>query len=254
VKEPILAAIGGRAIGGTIAMKGEAVNHIAFGNGRIETAGVIGDKLGRLYDASNMKTYDVVDGCAIIPVEGTLVHKGGWLGAYSGETSYQGLQTQVARAMADESVKGVAFEIDSYGGEVSGAFETSDMIFALSQVKPTMAILSDCAYSAGYLMASACRQIVVPEAGGAGSIGVITMHVDYSKALDEEGIKVTMLAAGAHKADGNPYEPLPADVAARIMANVETSRQAFAGRVGLYRGARCTTRTIFFNTRRIVGW
>lgn len=234
----ILAGIGGRVTGGAIEFSGASpILHAAFENGR-PSMGTVGDRMGRRLDREGRKPYDMVGSVAIIPVEGSLVHKGAWLESDSGETSYQGLQTQVLRAARDQTVRGVVFEIDSYGGEVSGAFETSDMIFQLSQMKPTIALLSDCAYSAGYLMASACRQIIVPEQGGVGSIGVITMHTDMSKALEDRGLKVTILAAGEHKADGNPFEPLPADVATTIMAELHAARELFAGRVGAYRGKR----------------
>ena len=225
----IMTAVGDRIVGQRLHVVGA------------ETLGTIGDGLGREYDAMKVKTYDVINGVAIIPVEGTLVHKGGWIGMASGETSYQGLQTQVVRAMRDDAVRGVVFEVDSYGGEVSGAFETSDMIFELSRVKPTLAILTDVACSAGYLMASACRQIVIPERGIAGSIGVIAIHVDQSAAIEAEGLKVTIIQAGRHKADGNPFEPLPKDVYDGWLSEIEASRVAFAKRVSSYRAGRLST-------------
>jgi len=232
----ILIGIGGRVTGSSIEISGaEAISHVAFGKQK-PRLGTVGDRLGR--EVGSRRAYDMVGSVAIIPVEGSLVHKGAWLESDSGETSYQGLQTQVLRAQRDPLVKGVCFEIDSYGGELSGAFETSDMIFALGQEKPTLAVLSDEAYSAGYLMASACRQIIVPEDGGVGSIGIITMHMDMSQCLEASGIKVTILAAGEHKADGNPFEPLPADVAATIMSELQVARAMFATRVSTYRGDR----------------
>lgn len=234
----MMAGFGGRLVGTAIDVVGPPpIGHVAFSNGR-PSMGVVGDRLGRVFDRKNLKPYDMVGNVAVIPVEGTLVHKGSFVESSSGETSYEGLQTQVRRAAADASVKGVVFEIDSYGGQVAGAFETADMIHALSGAKPTLAILTDHAYSAGYLMASAARQIILPETGGAGSIGVITMHVDYSAMLEKAGQKVTVLSAGAHKADGNPYEPLPEDVAQRVLARLEASRQIFAGKVSQYRGKR----------------
>lgn len=234
----ILTGLGGRVTGGVVEFQGPVpVDHLAFAKGR-PSMGTVGDRLGRAYDAKGRKPYDMIGNCAIIPIEGSLVHKGAWVESDSGETSYQGLQTQALRAARDPMVKGICFEIDSYGGELSGAFETSDMLFELSKVKPTLAVLSDEAYSAGYLMASACRQIVVPEQGGAGSIGIVTMHTDISAALEASGVKVTILTAGAHKADGNSFEPLPEDVAAKIKAELEAAREMFAGRVGKYRGSR----------------
>jgi signal peptide peptidase SppA len=204
--------------------------------------GRLGDKLGRKLESRGYgdMILDVVEGIAVIPIEGTLVHKGSWIGSYSGDTSYEGLQTQIKRAGADRHVKGIVFEVDSFGGEVSGAFDTAQMIAELSAAKPTMAILTDFALSAGYLLASAARFIAMPETGAAGSIGVITLHVDYSKQIEKSGLAVTVLTSGAHKADGNPFEPLPDDVAARIKGDLDRARDQFAGAVARFRGDRLT--------------
>lgn len=236
----MMAGLGVRLTGHPVEVEGAApLTHVAFSQGR-PSLGVIGDRLGRAFDREGKKPYDMVGTVAVIPIEGTLVHKGAWVESDSGETSYQGLQTQVGRALQDPRVRGVVFEIDSSGGEVAGAFETAEMIAALSRAKPTLAILTEQAYSAGYLMAAAARSIVLPESGGAGSIGVITLHTDYSAALADRGLKVTILAAGAHKADGNPYEPLPEAVAARIITQLQALRESFAAHVVRYRGARLT--------------
>lgn len=199
-------------------------------------AGTLDDRVGRSYDAARVQPYSVVDGVAVIPIEGALVHKGGWIGQSCGLTSYQGLQAQVVRAAADSGVRGVVFEVDSGGGEISGVADTADLIYRLSVLKPTMAILTDAAYSAAYWLASQARKIVVPENGGCGSIGCMMLHMDMSGAYDEAGVKVTMLTAGAHKADGWPYAPLGDDAAARIRADLEAMRQVFAGQVARGRG------------------
>jgi signal peptide peptidase SppA len=148
------------------------------------------------------------------------------------------LQAQVARAGRDDSIKGVVFEVDSFGGEVAGAFETARVIGELSAQKPTLAILTDFALSAGYLMASAARQIVMPDTGAAGSIGVITMHADFSKQLENRGIKVTLISSGVHKTDGHPAAALADDVRENIQARVDRSRALFAATVAEFRGKR----------------
>ena len=236
-----LAALGGRIVDGGVEIGGgfDPVYHVAFENGR-PSAGKIGNTMARAFERAGMLPFDMIDGVAVIPIEGTLVHKGRYIGMSSGQTSYQGIQTQVAQAMKSDAVKGVVFEVDSFGGEVAGAFQTAEMIAALSAKKSTLAILTDNALSAGYLMASAASQIVMPEEGRAGSIGVITMHVDYSRKLENEGIKVTILAAGKHKADGNPFQALPEALATRIRGEVEQARGRFAEHVGRYRGRRFT--------------
>lgn len=204
-------------------------------------AGTVGDEIGNAYEKSNVGhrlAPLVFDGVAKINIEGTLVHKGKWIGMDSGETSYEGLQAQIGRAMRDDGIKGVIFEVDSHGGEVSGAFETAEMMAELSAKKPTMAILTDVALSAGYLLGCCARQIVAPATGWAGSIGVVAMHVDYSKAMADEGIKVTMIYSGDHKVDGNAFEPLPEDVQKDMKAELDRLRDMFATHVGSMRGKR----------------
>lgn len=236
-----LAGIGGRIVEGGVVLEGvgERVDHVAFENGR-PLAGRIGDRTGRRYDANGAAMFDTIDGVALIPIEGTLVHKGAYVGAMSGRTSYEGLQAQVLRAIRNPAVRAVVFEVDSFGGELAGAFETADLIARLSAEKPTLAILTDHALSAGYLLASATRQIVLPEHGRAGSIGVVTLHTDWSKALEQQGVKVTVLRAGTQKMAGNPFEALADDVAQRIVGDLEAARQTFAQSVGRYRGSRLT--------------
>lgn len=212
------------------------VDHTAFANGR-PSAGIIGDRMGRAYKRSGVLPFDMVDGVAIVPIEGTLVHKGAWVGAESGNTSYQGLRAQIDRA-AENDIKAVVFEVDSYGGMVSGSHETAEAILKLSRAKPTLAILTDYAYSAGYLLASQARSIVMPEFGGAGSIGVVIMHVDYSGKLDQEGIKVTFVHSGAYKIDGNPYQALPPAVRDRWQQECDALRERFAEQVGKGRSSR----------------
>lgn len=236
----ILAGIGGRVVDGGFELAGiEAIKHVAFANGR-PSMGRLGDPLGNAFEnaGEGHRLLHKVDGIGVIPIEGTLIHKGKWLGSYSGDTSYEGVQARVMRAQRDPSVRGVVLEIDSHGGEVAGAFDTAQMIAELSAQKPTLAILTDFAHSAAYLMASAARQIVMPETGGAGSIGVITLHADLSQKLEKQGIKVTVISSGAFKADGHPALPLDSRVLAEAKAAVDRTRDVFAGAVGAYRGKR----------------
>lgn len=242
----IIAGLGGRLLDGGVQLPAgiAAVDHVAFSSGR-PSMGVIGDGVGRRYDARGWPTFDVLDGVAVIPIEGTLVQKGAYIGSMSGETSYEGLQAQVRRAGRSEAVKAVVFEVDSFGGEANGAFETAQMIRELSIAKPTLAVLTDYALSAGYLLASAARQIVMPEFGRAGSIGVLRMHVDYSRKLENEGVKVTFVHAGKDKVAGNQFEPLPAELAAQWQAELQVHWERFAQTVELNRGGRIKAEQIY---------
>lgn len=231
----MLQAIGPRLFGRPVTVAGA---HPAFE----QQAGILPQRLERAVASSNHPAYPVIDGVAVIEIEGTLVPKGSWIGMDCGETSYEGLRTQIERARRDPGVRAAVVEVDSPGGAVASVFETAEALARLSAEKPTMAILTSVACSAAYLLASQARRIVMPEFGFAGSIGAVVMHVDWSAALTEAGVKVTLITSGAHKADGNPYEPLATEVVDRIKADLDQVRGRFAEVVGRGRGKALTAK------------
>ncbi|HEV8033522.1 S49 family peptidase [Yoonia sp.] len=182
--------------------------------------------------------YPVIDGIAVIEISGVLIHRGGWIGQSSGQTSYEGIAAQIDAAAGDPAVRGLALEIDSFGGEVAGVFDLADRIRAIRATKPVWAFLAEHAFSAGYALASQADRILLPRTGAVGSIGVVVMHADMSGQLDQDGMRVTLIHSGAHKVDGNPYTPLPDGVRADIQREIDVLRFLFAETVAAGRAAR----------------
>jgi ClpP class serine protease len=182
-------------------------------------------------ESSVQRAYEVVEGVAIIPIQGTLVQKLGTLRPYSGMTGYDGIRAMISMAMADLDVKAILLDIDSNGGEVAGCFDLVDSIFAARGEKPIWSILTESAYSAAYALASATDRIIVPRTGGTGSVGVICAHVDLSKALTESGISVTLITYGDRKADGNEFNPLSKQALQRFQDDVDMMGDLFVDTV-----------------------
>lgn len=178
-------------------------------------------------DQAKYKPYDVAGGIARIPIEGTLVHKLGTLYPYSGMTGYDGIRALLSMALGDPDVKAIMLDIDSPGGEVAGCFDLVDAIYNARGKKPIWAVLTESAYSAAYAIASAADRIIVPRTGGTGSVGVICMHVDMSKALGSAGISVTLIHYGALKADGNEFNPLGKEALRRFQSDVDKMGELF---------------------------
>lgn len=189
-------------------------------------------------EPGNYRGYDVISGVARIPVEGTLVAKLGSLRPYSGMTGYDGIRAAFLMALSDPAVEAIVLDIDSPGGEVAGLFDLVDLIYQARGRKPIWAILSDCAYSAAYALASACDRIFVPRLGGVGSIGVIYMLTDISRGLDKEGVTVNIIRHGAHKAEGNPFEALSDDARQRLQAEIDVAGELFIATVARNRGLK----------------
>ena len=203
-------------------------------------ASLFGNDLAQRYQRNGTQPFTMIDGIAVIEIAGTLVHRGAWIGQSSGLTSYEGIAAQLQAALADPGVRGIALDIDSFGGEVAGAFDLADRIRAARAQKPVHAFVAEHALSAGYVLASQADHIILPRTGAVGSIGVVALHTDMSGALDQKGIAVTLIHAGAHKVDANPYQPLPEAVHDQMQRELEVVRFLFAETVAAGRGERLT--------------
>ncbi|MGR0624535.1 S49 family peptidase [Escherichia coli] len=182
------------------------------------------------------RVYRVVNGIAVLPVTGTLVHRLGGMRPFSGMTGYDGIVACLQQAMADSQVRGVLLDIDSPGGQAAGAFDCADMIYRLRQQKPVWALCNDTACSAAMLLASACSRRLVTQTSRIGSIGVMMSHVIYAGHLAQAGVDITLIYAGAHKVDGNQFEALPAEVRQDMQQRIDAAHRMFAEKVAMYTG------------------
>lgn len=218
--------------------------------GIISTAGIYGEKFSASSDddewfsepkANGRKGYEVHGGVAIIEIHGTLVQKLGSLKPQSGMTGYDGIRQNFLTALCDPEVRAIVLDVDSPGGEVSGCFDLVDTIYAARGSKPIWSILSENSFSAAYAIASAADRITVPRTGGVGSIGVICMHVDWSKALTSAGIQVTFITYGDRKADGHPEIPLSKEALERFQTDINTMGELFVETVARNRNIAAST-------------
>lgn len=176
------------------------------------------------------------NGIAVIHVLGTLVRRTIGLEAQSGLTSYVSLEDQLDAALNDASIKGILLDIDSPGGESGGVFDLADKIYAARTIKPIWASVNEDAFSAAYAIAAAAEQIYIPRTGGVGSIGVIAMHLDESKAEEEAGLTYTAVFAGARKNDMSPHEPLSDPARAQLQTEVKRVYKILTGSIARMRG------------------
>lgn len=180
------------------------------------------------------QSYPVLNGIAVIDIVGSLVHNGGYVGSKSGCMCYDGLQAQIESAEDNGQVKGIMLRFDSPGGEVAGIQALATVIGECD--KPVWGHANELAASAACWAISACDKVLLAETAEIGSVGVVMGHCDHSEMLAAEGIKVTLIHAGAHKVDGNPYEPLPKAVLAEFQGELDDLRMLFATNVASGRG------------------
>lgn len=174
------------------------------------------------------------NGLAFIPMRGTLVHRNG--DPWYGTRGYDDIRREFDAAVADPDVAGIVFDIHSGGGMVYGNFELAEHIRKNRDEKPSLSVVNAGAMSGAYSLGSSAKRMVSTPSGDSGSIGVLTMHVDMSKALEKFGVAISLIHAGEHKVDGNPFNPLPDSVRADMQARLDGMWQKFISTVAINRG------------------
>jgi len=148
---------------------------------------------------------EVVGGVARIPINGVLLTKvPDWMRLWNlNVTGYDWIAEQVAEASGRKDVTAIELAIDSPGGMVAGVMGAADAIFNARQNKPVTALISNLGASAAYWLASQAQSIAAADANTlAGSIGVYSVYVDWSKLEERVGIKVIVIRSGEHKGMG----------------------------------------------------
>lgn len=193
------------------------------------------DGAGATRDA---REFRVVNGTAIIPIVGELVHRGAFLRPASGCCSYQAVAAALDDAMSDDGIRRVVLDVDSPGGEGAGCLDLSERIRGMRGRKPLWGVINQRACSAAYALVSACDpgRVFIGADGKAGSVGVVACHTDVSKLLDEAGVVVTYLYAGARKIDGAPELPLSDEARGKFMADITAMYGRFCSVVATNRG------------------
>ena len=173
---------------------------------------------------------------AVIPIRGVIAHRMGGMDESSGGTSAERISARLDQIAADSSIGTIVYDIDSPGGTVPGIQELAAKMFALRGQKKQIAQVNSLAASAAYWLASQADEIVSLPSGTAGSIGVFSVHEDLSKALEQEGIHVTLISAGKYKVAGNPFVPLSEEEHAVIQDRVDVAYAQFVKDVARGRG------------------
>ena len=191
-------------------------------------------KLGRPL-ANEPKAYEIIDGVAVIPLEGVIAKRANLFSQISGGVSTELVGRDFKSALNDPAVHSIILSIDSPGGTVDGTISLADLVGTSS--KPVAALASGTMASAAYWIGSAAGSIYITDATTiVGSIGVVATHTDVSQAQATQGIKTTEIAAGKYKRIASSYEPLTKEGRQTIQDQVDYTYGLFVDAVAKQRG------------------
>ncbi len=188
------------------------------------------------------ENYQVIDNVAIINVHGVIAKRMNMFTRISGGVSTQLLEQDIREAREDTEVAATILDIDSGGGTVDGTFELADVIYDMRGEKPIIALASGLAASAAYAIGCAADKFYISgDTTTVGSIGVVSMHRDYSGSEEKQGIKTTEIYAGKYKRIASDYSPLTQEGRENIQETVDYLYSIFVGRVAKFRGVPVST-------------
>lgn len=191
---------------------------------------------------------------AVLPLYGIIAKRASSFQSVSSPsgTGVDAFTQMFRKALADPEVASILIEVDSPGGTADMVQELADEIRGARGRKPIVAIANTMAASAAYWIASQADEIVVTPSGRVGSIGVYAAHEDLSGALEQEGVKVTLISAGKFKTEGNPFEPLSEEARVHFQEMVDECYASFLSSVAKGRGVTADDVKANFGEGRMV--
>lgn len=177
-------------------------------------------------------TQRTADGIGVVHMSGQMM---------KGESKFGGINTVAVRndvraMIADESVKGVILSIDSPGGTVSGTDDLATDVRLLANAKPVYVQINDLGASAAYWVAAAATKIFATRSSEVGSIGIVAVLEDTSKAFDMAGITVKVVSTGGMKGTLTDGKPITDEEVAYFQQRVNNIGELFFDSVALGRG------------------
>lgn len=202
---------------------------------KIDLAGVEA-RLGRSMENAP-PSYDVIDGVAVIGLDGVMAQRANMLQKVSGMQSTQQVAAELRRAAADKSAHSIVFAINSPGGTVFGTQDLAGEVRRAAGIKPLVAWSDGMVASAAYWAGSAASEVFVSgDLVNVGSIGVVGTHVDVSKRNADNGVTVTEIVAGKYKRIAGTNAPLSESGQAYLQAQVDYMYSIFVDAVAAQRG------------------
>lgn len=193
-------------------------------------------RLGRPL-ANEPQGYDIVDGVAVLPIEGVSARKMNLMSQISGGVSTELVARDLRQAIADPAVHSVVLAIDSPGGTVDGTQALAAAVREAAAQKPVVTLATGTMASAAYWYGSAAQARYISDATTVvGSIGVVARHMDISGAEAQRGVKTTLISAGKYKTAGHQYGPLSPEDRAVQQDQVDYTYSLFVADVAAHLG------------------
>jgi len=191
---------------------------------------------------------------ALIQLSGTISYTESPLALLSGETLTPGDVEDLLKSVeSDPSAKAVVLVINSPGGSAAASEEIYQMIKRFSKNRIVVAYIAEYGASGGYYIALAADSIIASPHALTGSIGAVSLVINWAELMDKLGVEAETFKSGRLKDIGSAWRPMT-DEERRIMQKlVDTIAEIFADRVREVRGDKIRDWSEILSARPYLG-
>jgi len=184
---------------------------------------------------------------AVIGIMGPLSRRPGLIQELFGlgdAGSYEGIRRRLFEAAAQRDVDRIVLIVDSPGGAALGVEELAEDIRQVGRTKPVTAVVDVLCASAALWLGSAAGALYATPSGEIGSVGVVQLHLDISRALDTAGATPTFIVSrvSPFKTEGTAFLPLGDEAHAYFQGEIDELAGRFVR--DLARGRRVSIGTV----------
>lgn len=134
----------------------------------------------------------------VIPLEGDIVEAQTEI--FSGEANINVNETiaKLNTAKENKKIKAVVLRVNSPGGSALTSDIIAEKVKELASEKPVYVSMSSVAASGGYYISANANKIYVDRNTVTGSVGVVSVLVDYSSLLKDNGVNIEKISEGEY--------------------------------------------------------
>lgn len=173
---------------------------------------------------------EISNGLAIIPIQGTLIHKASMMEKQCGAVSYSDIKKNISEAI-DQGVSKIVLNVDSPGGMSMGASETGAFVSRMADFVRIEAVTDGMMCSAAYEVCAGAHKIYATATSQTGSIGTFLAWLDESVRYEMAGVKVDVISSGPLKGAGVSGTSLTNEQRAQFQAQVDRFAAMFKAHV-----------------------
>lgn len=134
--------------------------------------------------------WELRDGVAIIPINGTLARKPSrFERMFMGLTGMEDIEAMLEDVAGNSSAKSVLLNIDSGGGSAIGTPELARRVREMNATKPVVTFTGGVMGSAAFYIGASAGDIVASESAAVGGVGTVIQFMDLSKLYEMNGAK-----------------------------------------------------------------